>query len=106
MKKKRLKRLLSLTLALLLTVSALPAFAADTDTQNWAWDEDTGRLAVDYEKFLSQHDLVYNAMPTDGEIQGMPVANGQTGAQVWQDDGIRMQIHSVDNAPHSAFSAA
>jgi len=106
-KKNKLgRRSLSLLLALVLVCSMLPTAVVASEAENWAWDAQSGKLAVDYENFLSQHDLVYNAMPTDGEIQGMPVANGQTGAQVWQDDGIRMQIHSVDNAPHSAFSAA
>ena len=85
------------------------AAAADTSTQSdntWAWNQTTGRLNIDYRGYLSQHDLVYKSLPLDGEKEGMPIANGSTGAQVWQDDGIRMQIHSVDNAPNSAFSAA
>ena len=107
MKRNKLgRRSLSLLLALVLVCSMAPTAVVASEAENWAWDAEAGRLAVDYENYLSQHDLVYNAMPTDAEIQGMPVANGSTGASVWQDDGIRMQIHSVDNAPHSAFSAA
>ena len=49
---------------------------------------------MDYAGFLSQHDLVYRFLPTDGEMQGMPVANGQTGAQVWQND-VRTSIDTT-----------
>ncbi len=104
-KKWLLRRSIALSLAMTMTM-AIPFAAANAEAATWGWDSETGRIAVDYENYLSQHDLVYTALPTNGETEGMPVANGRTGAQVWQDDGIRMQIHSVDNAPHSAFSAA
>lgn len=89
-----------------LMMGLLPIATAETAKEAWGWDAENGRLAVDYSTYLSKHDLVYTTRPTDGETEGMPVANGQTGAMVWQDEGIRMQIHSVDNALHSAFSAA
>ncbi len=104
--KKYLIRGISIMTTLCMLPGMAPLTIAETTAKQWGWDAESGRLAVDYEAFLSKHDLIYTTLPTDGEIEGMPVANGQTGAMVWQDDGIRMQIHSVDNAQHSAFSAA
>ncbi len=118
---KRVQRIVSIVLSFVMTficicqvpASAVEAYAnergadvTENSVNTWSWSQNTGKLAVDYEGYISQHDLVYSAMPLDGEMEGMPVANGSTGAQVWQDDGIRMQIHSVDNAPNSAFGAA
>ena len=97
--------ILSVALCLGFSPAAYSVQAQETEVE-WAYDQSAGRLAVDYAAFLSQHDLVYNGLPQNPDVEGMPVANGRTGASVWQDKGIRMQLHSVDNAPNSAFSAA
>lgn len=55
-----------------------------------------GLTQVDYPAFLSQHDVVYLAPPTEG-INGLPVGNGDLGAMIWTPtDRLQLQINKVD----------
>lgn len=84
----------------------LGTLAAFTAHGTHAYDAQSGRVAVDMEAFLSQHDVVCRAMPTRPNPQAMPVANGRVGAMVWQENGLTLQMHAVDAAPHSSYSQA
>ena len=85
---------------------SLSVFAVLTVCGTHAYDAQSGRVAVDMGAFLSQHDVVYRALPTRPYPQAMPVANGRVGAMVWQENGLTMQVHAVDAAPHSSYSQA
>jgi alpha-L-fucosidase 2 len=63
-----------------------------------------GRIDVDYARYLSKHDVVFNHPITD-PASAAPVGNGRVGAMVWNDDGLRMQISGVDTSEETAFSA-
>ena len=39
-------------------------------------------LNVDYEKYLSQHDVVYLSPATEG-VEGLPIGNGDMAAMIW-----------------------
>lgn len=63
---------------------------------------------IDYDGFLSQHDLVYLAPAAHG-IDGLPVGNGDLGAMIWTPpDRIHLAINKVDlwdDGPEGPFTA-
>ncbi|MBX3000058.1 MAG: hypothetical protein KF893_16170 [Caldilineaceae bacterium] len=65
-------------------------------------------IEVDYDGFLSQHDLVYLAPPVYG-IDGLPIGNGDLGAMIWTPpERIHLAINKVDlwdDGPDAPFTA-
>ncbi len=78
-----------------------PAEASTTDA---AFNSGTGALNVDYAGYLSKHDVVYNS-PNTNPLYGLTVGNGRTGAMVWSQNGLTMQVSGVDLSEQSAFAA-
>ena len=62
------------------------------------------RSNVNYGGYLSKHDIVYNK-PNTNPLYGLTVGNGQTGAMVWNANGLTMQVSGVDLSQQSAFAA-
>ncbi len=64
-------------------------------------------LAVDWDAYLSKHDVVFLSPTADG-FEGFPIGNGDTGAMAWTPpDRIQMQINKVntwDDAPEGSFA--
>ncbi len=65
-----------------------------------------GLIKVDYEKYLSQHDIVYLS-PAGGGYEGLPIGNGDLAAMVWTPpQGILCHINKSDlwdDAPKGHF---
>ncbi|MFC5828311.1 glycosyl hydrolase family 95 catalytic domain-containing protein [Nonomuraea insulae] len=103
MVKRLLRSLPALTLVagLLSAGMASPTLASTTDA---AFDQAAGALNVDYQGYLSKHDVVYNR-PNTNPLHGLTVGNGRTGAMVWNQNGLTMQVSGVDLAQQSAFAA-
>ncbi|MBE1491320.1 fascin domain-containing protein [Plantactinospora soyae] len=103
----KVKTPISVMLAALLSGSlvavspAAPAAAAPTDA---AFNSSTGALNVNYANYLSKHDIVYNR-PNTNPIHGLTVGNGKTGAMVWNQNGLNMQVSGVDLAQQSTYAA-
>ncbi|MDN3354091.1 hypothetical protein [Actinomadura sp. DC4] len=95
----RLLPLLALVAALLGV--AVPASASTTDA---AFDGSTGALNVDYAGYLAKHDIVYNRVNTN-PAYGLTVGNGRTGAMVWGQNGLTMQVSGADLSEQSAYAA-
>lgn len=68
-----------------------------------SFDPATGRLAVDYAAYLAKNDLVFN-QPIKDPVQGVMVGNGRVGAQVWNTNGLTMQVSGVDAAENGFAS--
>ena len=81
--------------------AAGPAAAFTTDH---AFNSSTGTLNVNYAGYLSKHDIVYNS-PNTNPIHGLTVGNGKTGAMVWNQNQLMMQVSGVDLSQQSAFAA-
>ncbi|WP_246273259.1 glycosyl hydrolase family 95 catalytic domain-containing protein [Phytohabitans houttuyneae] len=92
--------LLALSLAAVVGPSG-PASAAPTDA---AFNNGTGALNVNYAGYMSKHDIVYNR-PNTNPLHGLTVGNGRTGAMVWQQNGLSMQVSGVDLAQQSTYAA-
>ncbi|GIG92224.1 hypothetical protein Pen02_71600 [Plantactinospora endophytica] len=90
-----------LTGGLVATGPAAPAAAAPTDA---AFNQSTGTLNVNYANYMSKHDIVYNR-PNTNPIHGLTVGNGKTGAMVWNQNGLSMQVSNVDLAQQSTYAA-
>ncbi|WP_220182801.1 glycosyl hydrolase family 95 catalytic domain-containing protein [Sphaerisporangium album] len=103
MPKRLLYRLASSSLALVLLVVGLatPSHASPTDA---AFDQAAGALSVDYASYLSKHDIVYNRANTN-PLYGLTVGNGRTGAMVWNQNGLTMQVSGVDLSQQSTYAA-
>ncbi|SDI97684.1 glycosyl hydrolase family 95 catalytic domain-containing protein [Nonomuraea jiangxiensis] len=101
--KKTLRLLLSslVTVCLVLAGTTLPASASPTDA---AFDQAAGALNVDRAAYLSKHDIVYNR-PNTNPLYGMTVGNGRTGAMVWNQNGLTMQVSGVDLSQQSTYAA-
>ncbi|GII29304.1 glycosyl hydrolase family 95 catalytic domain-containing protein [Planotetraspora mira] len=80
---------------------AAPAQASTTDS---AFDQTAGTLKVDYANYMSKHDIVYNR-PNTNPLYGLTVGNGRTGAMVWNQNGLTMQVSGVDLSEQSAYAA-
>lgn len=78
--------------------------AASASSTDAAFNSATGGLNVDYAKYLSKHDIVYNRPNTDPDY-GLTVGNGKTGAMAWNDNGLKMQVSGVDTSEQTAFGA-
>ncbi|MEU4555178.1 hypothetical protein EV382_2677 [Micromonospora violae] len=87
--------------ALVATAPPQAAPAAATDT---AFNAATGALNVDYASYLAKHDVVYNR-PNTNPLHGLTVGNGRTGAMVWSEKGLSMQVSGVDLAEQSTYAA-
>ncbi|HET6481487.1 MAG TPA: hypothetical protein VFG35_15830 [Actinoplanes sp.] len=85
----------------LAVLAAQPAQAATTDA---AFNSGTGTLNVDRPGYLAKHDIVYNR-PNINPLHGLTVGNGRTGAMVWNDNGLSMQVSGVDLAEQSTYAA-
>lgn len=96
----RFKRFAMLSL-LAGSLVASPAAASTTDA---AFNQATGWLNVNYAGYMSKHDIVYNR-PNTNALHGLTVGNGHTGAMVWQQNGLTMQVSGVDLSQQSAFAA-
>lgn len=68
-----------------------------------SFDPATGRLDVDYASYLQKNDLVFN-QPVKDPVQGVMVGNGRVGAQVWNANGLTMQVSGVD-ASENGFAS-
>lgn len=111
MLKRLLRSLPPLTLAVgLLATGATPPASAGAapptlmSPSDAAFDQAAGRLDVDYQGYLSKHDIVYNR-PNTNPVHGLTVGNGRTGAMVWSQNGLTMQVSGVDLSQQSAFAA-
>src|SRR5687768_3506498 len=80
--------------------AAGPAAASTTDH---AFNTSSGTLNVNHAGYLSKHDIVYNS-PTTNPIHGLTVGNGKTGAMVWNQNQLMMQVSGVDLSQQSAFA--
>ncbi len=78
-----------------------PASASTTDH---AFDQSAGALNVNRAGYLSKHDIVYNR-PNTNPNYGLTVGNGKTGAMVWSQNGITMQVSGADLAQQSTYAA-
>ncbi|WP_424530142.1 glycosyl hydrolase family 95 catalytic domain-containing protein [Sphaerisporangium viridialbum] len=92
---------MTLAVGLLAVGVATPTLASATDA---AFDQAAGTLNVDYQGYLSKHDIVYNR-PNTNPNYGLTVGNGRTGAMVWNQNGLTMQVSGVDLSQQSAFAA-
>jgi len=70
---------------------------------NHSFDQTKGVLSVDYGRYLSKHDIVFNKPITDPK-NALTVGNGRVGAMVWNAKGITMQVTGVDASEESCFS--
>ncbi len=84
------------------TTSAPPTTVVDGPTGH-AFDTAKGVLNVDYAAYLPKHDLVY-AKPNTNSLYGLTVGNGRTGAMVWSENGLSMQVSNVDISEQSAYA--
>ncbi|MEV4313783.1 hypothetical protein [Actinocrispum sp. NPDC049592] len=84
--------------------AAVPANTAAASTTDAALSPSSGILDVDYAKYLSKHDIVYNR-PTTNPAWGLTVGNGRTGAMVWGQNGLTAQVSGVDLAEQSTYAA-
>ena len=98
---KRVKLLPVLALVAGLVGIAGPASASTTDA---AFDSSAGALSVDYAGYLAKHDVVYNRVNTN-PAYGLTVGNGRTGAMVWGQNGLTMQVSGADLSQQSAYAA-
>ncbi|WP_425551168.1 glycosyl hydrolase family 95 catalytic domain-containing protein [Actinoallomurus vinaceus] len=98
---RRLLAVLALVAGVLDLAVIVPALASPTDA---AFDGSTGALSVDYASYLSKHDLVYNR-PNTNPAYGLTVGNGRTGAMVWNQNGLTMQVSGADLSEQSAYAA-
>ena len=78
-----------------------PVAAAST---SHSFDTAAGTLSVDYARYLSKHDLVFHS-PITTPTSGPTVATGRIGAQVWNSNGLTMQVTGVDNSQQTGFSS-
>jgi hypothetical protein len=67
-----------------------------------AFDTVKGALNVKYAEYLSKQDVVYGVPNTD-PIKALGVGTGKTGAMVWSQNGLTMQVSGVDASPQTAF---
>jgi hypothetical protein len=81
-----------------------PVNQAQAATTDAAFDSAAGTLSVDYASYLSKHDVVYNR-PDSNPVHGLTVGNGRTGAMVWNQNGLTMQVSNVDSSQQTAFGA-
>jgi alpha-L-fucosidase 2 len=82
--------------------SAPPTTVADGPTGQ-AFDPVKGALNVDYAAYFPKNDIVYNK-PNTNPLYGLPVGNGRTGALVWSENGLTMQVSGVDLSQQSAYA--
>ncbi len=66
-------------------------------------DVSKGIIDVDYSRYLSRHDVVFNR-PILNPVFGSTVGTGRVGAMVWNEDGLNMQISGIDASPETVFS--
>jgi hypothetical protein len=78
--------------------------SAAASSTTHSFNTTTGTLNVDYAGYLSKHDVVFNS-PITTAANGPTVATGRVGAQVWNANGLTMQVTGVDNAQQTAFSS-
>lgn len=69
-----------------------------------AFDTIKGSLNVKYPEFMSKQDIVYGVPNTD-PIKALGFGNGKTGAMVWSQNGLTLQVSGVDLSQQSAFAA-
>ncbi|MGB8456023.1 MAG: glycoside hydrolase family 95-like protein [Anaerocolumna sp.] len=99
------KKILSAIVILsIVTVSGLATNTAKASPTSQSFNTGTGTLNVDYAGYLSKHDLVFNSPITDPK-KGIMVGNGRVGAQVWNSNGLTMQVSGVDTSPQTCFSS-
>src|SRR5688572_4594986 len=79
----------------------IAATASPTDA---AFNAGSGTLNVNRAGYLSKHDIVYNR-PNTNPLHGLTVGNGRTGAMVWSQNGLTMQVSGVDLAQQSTYAA-
>lgn len=111
MKKTGLKNFLTRTIKCFLIaslsgtliVSSFPATAEAKASQMQSFNEKTGILEVDYASYLAKHDVVYRT-PVTNPADGATVGNGKMGAVIWNQDGLTMQVTTVDASPYTCFS--
>ncbi|MCL6458788.1 MAG: hypothetical protein K6T85_12345 [Gorillibacterium sp.] len=96
---------ISILSVLSLAISMLAvAGVAQASATSHSFNTSTGMMNVDYGSYLSKHDLVFNSPITDPR-KGITVGNGRVGAQVWNANGLTMQVSGVDASPQTNFSA-
>jgi hypothetical protein len=98
---RRLLATLALVAGTVNVVAIAPALASTTDA---AFNGSTGALNVDYANYLAKHDIVYNRANTN-PAYGLTVGNGRTGAMVWNQNGLTMQVSGADLSEQSAYAA-
>nr|WP_190255924.1 carbohydrate-binding protein [Dactylosporangium sucinum] len=103
-KPRRLALLAAATALVGTLVAVVNGTSATASTTDEAFNNGTGTLDVDYAGYLSKHDIVYNS-PQTNALHGLTVGNGKTGAMVWNQNGLTMQVSNVDLSPQSAYAA-
>ncbi|MER7006953.1 carbohydrate-binding protein [Dactylosporangium sp. NPDC000555] len=103
-KPRRRALLAAATAALGTLVAVAHGGSATASTTDQAFNPGTGVLDVDYAAYLSKHDVVYNS-PQTNPLYGLTVGNGKTGAMVWNQNGLTMQVSNVDLSEQSAYAA-
>lgn len=67
-----------------------------------AFDAIKGALNVKYAEYLSKQDVVY-AVPNTDPIKALGMGTGKTGAMVWSQNGLTMQVSGVDISQQTAL---
>lgn len=104
MRSKASSRLLATALLVTSLTVVTPLAPVSASTTDAAFNSGTGALNVNYAGYLSKHDIVYNRINTNA-LHGLTVGNGRTGAMVWGQNGMTMQVSGVDLAQQSAYAA-
>ena len=92
------------TLAGAMLYAVVQAGSASASTTDAAFNSSTGTLNVNYGAYMSKHDVVYNRTNTN-PAYGLTVGNGRTGAMVWNQNGLTMQVSGADLSEQSAYAA-
>ena len=93
------QRLIALHMTLLTIACLQTTVCAATQS----FDQTQGVLSVDYGKYLSKSDIVFNK-PITNFTNALTVGNGRVGAMVWNVNGITAQVTGVDASEETCFS--
>jgi alpha-L-fucosidase 2 len=86
------------------TIVCCLAMAVSSLAATHSFDQSAGVLSVDYGRYLSKHNLVFNKPITDFH-NALTVGNGRVGAMVWSNKGLTLQVSNVDASEQSCFSS-
>lgn len=72
--------------------------------QTHSFNINSGCLEVDYEKWISKQDIIFN-QPIQEAWDASIVGNGKVGAAVWNAEGLNLEVTAVDASPHTCYSS-